>query len=88
MTPDIGSTAFTALVGRIPIRGTVQDPFPFYVLIGADNLAANGLELPEIAGVITALGDWNLSCVRGRLLSATFIFTSHGTDGPAPPVAR
>jgi hypothetical protein len=72
-----GSTAFTALVGRIPIRGTVQDPFPFYVLVGAENLAANGLELPEVAGVIfrgTALGDWNLSCVRGRLLSVTFVF--------------
>jgi len=72
-----GSTAFTALVGRIPIRGTVQDPFPFYVLVGPDNLAANGLELPDVAGVIfrgTALGDWNLSCVRGRLISATFVF--------------
>ncbi len=72
-----GSTAFTALVGRIPIRGRIQDPFPFYVLVGPDNLAANGLELPEVAGVIfrgTALGDWNLSCVRGRLISAPFIF--------------
>ncbi len=72
-----GSTAFTALVGRIPIRGRIQDPFPFYVLVGPDNLAANGLELPEVAGVIfrgTALGDWNLSCVRGRLISATFVF--------------
>ncbi|MGH8624133.1 MAG: hypothetical protein ACREYC_02260, partial [Gammaproteobacteria bacterium] len=57
-----GSTAFTALVGRIPIRGRIQDPFPFYVLVGPDNLAANGLELPEVAGVIfrgTTLGDWN-----------------------------
>jgi len=72
-----GSTAFTALVGRIPIRGHIQDPFPFYVLVGPDNLAANGLELPDVAGVIfrgTALGDWNLSCVRGRLVSATFVF--------------
>ncbi len=74
-----GSTAFTALVGRIPIRGRIQDPFPFYVLVGPDNLAANGLELPEVVGVIfrgTALGDWNLSCVRGRLISATFIFNN------------
>jgi hypothetical protein len=72
-----GSTAFTALVGRIPIRGNVQDPYPFYVLVGPDNLAANGMELPEVAGMIfrgTALGDWSLSCVRGRLLSVTFIF--------------
>ena len=47
------------------------------MLVGAENLAANGLALPEVAGVIfrgTALGDWNLSCVRGRLLSATFVF--------------
>ncbi len=31
--------------------------------VGADNLAANGLELPQVVGVIfrgTALGDWTL----------------------------
>src|SRR5690606_3927497 len=37
----MGSVAMTALIGRIPIDGTVNDPFPFKVLIGADNLAAN-----------------------------------------------
>jgi integrating conjugative element protein (TIGR03752 family) len=71
------STAFTALVGRIPLRGRVQDPFPFYVLVGADNLAANGLKLPEVAGIVfrgEAFGDLNLSCVRGALISATWIF--------------
>jgi integrating conjugative element protein (TIGR03752 family) len=71
------STAFTALVGRIPLRGRVQDPFPFYVLVGADNLVANGLKLPEVAGIVfrgEAFGDLNLSCVRGDLISATWVF--------------
>ena len=39
----IGSTAMTALIGRIPIQGQVRDPMPFKVITGAENLAANGL---------------------------------------------
>ena len=42
------STAFSALVGRIPAGGQVQDPMPFKVLIGADNLAANGHQIPGL----------------------------------------
>ncbi|PLY14962.1 MAG: TIGR03752 family integrating conjugative element protein, partial [Sedimenticola sp.] len=37
----IGSTAMTALVGRVPVQGQVRDPMPFKVITGADNLAAN-----------------------------------------------
>lgn len=73
----IGSTAMTALIGRVPIDGTVNDPYPFKVLIGADNLAANGIELPDVAGAVvsgTASGDWTLSCVRGQIRSVTFVF--------------
>jgi integrating conjugative element protein (TIGR03752 family) len=73
----IGSTAFTALIGRIPIRGRVQDPWPFKVITGAANLAANGLKLPEVAGMVwsgTAVGDWTLGCVRGWVTSVTFVF--------------
>ena len=73
----MGSVAMTALIGRVPIDGTVNDPFPFKVLIGADNLTANGIELPEVAGAIvsgTASGDWTLSCVRGAIRSMTFVF--------------
>ncbi len=40
----------TALLGRIPINGTVTDPYPFKVLIGKDNLTANGIELPDVEG--------------------------------------
>ena len=73
----IGSTAMTALVGRVPIQGQVRDPMPFKVITGADNLAANGLSVPGVQGMVwsgTAIGDWSLSCVTGRLDSVTFVF--------------
>lgn len=72
-----GSVAMTALIGRVPINGTVSDPYPFKLLIGEDNLTANGIELPDVAGAVvsgTASGDWTLSCVRGRITSLTFVF--------------
>jgi integrating conjugative element protein (TIGR03752 family) len=73
----IGSVAMTALLGRVPINGTVSDPYPFKILIGHDNLIANGVELPEVESAVmsgTASGDWTLSCVRGQITSITFIF--------------
>ena len=73
----IGSTAMTALVGRVPVKGKVQDAMPFKLLVGADNLAANGITIPGVEGMVwsgTAVGDWTLSCVTGRLTSVTFVF--------------
>jgi cell division protein ZapB len=73
----IGSTAMTALVGRVPVQGQVHDPMPFKVLVGKDNLAANGLKIPGLQGMVwsgTAIGDWTLSCVSGQLESVTFVF--------------
>lgn len=73
----VGSRAMTALLGRVPINGTVTDPYPFKVLIGKDNLTANGIDLPDVEGAIvsgTASGDWTLSCVRGQVNSITFVF--------------
>jgi integrating conjugative element protein (TIGR03752 family) len=73
----MGSLGMTALIGRVPIGGTVSDPYPFKVIIGRDNLEANGIELPDITGAVmsgTAVGDWTLSCVRGNIESITFIF--------------
>ncbi len=73
----IGSTVMTALVGRVPVQGQVRDPMPFKVITGADNLTANGLTVPGVQGMVwsgTAIGDWTLSCVTGRLDSVTFVF--------------
>nr|WP_298411673.1 TIGR03752 family integrating conjugative element protein [uncultured Halomonas sp.] len=73
----MGSLAMTALLGRVPVDGTVNDPYPFKVMIGRDNLTANGIELPEVKAAVasgTATGDWTLSCVRGNVTSLTFVF--------------
>ena len=73
----IDSTALTALVGRVPVQGQVRDPMPFKVITGSENLAANGFTVPGVRGMVwsgTAIGDWTLSCVTGRLDSVTFVF--------------
>lgn len=73
----MGSLSITALLGRVPVDGTVNDPYPFKVMIGKDNLTANGIELPEVKAAVasgTATGDWTLSCVRGNITSLTFVF--------------
>lgn len=74
----IGSTTMTALIGRVPVNGKVQEPVPFKVIIGRANLAANGLEVPpEITGMVVSgktVGDWALSCAYGNVESATFLF--------------
>lgn len=83
----IGSTTMTALIGRVPVQGQVRDPMPFKVITGADNLAANGLTIPGVRGMIwtgTAVGDWTLSCVTGQLESVTFVFD----DGTIRTVSR
>jgi len=67
----------TALVGRIPIKGVVTDPYPFKIVISDDNLAANGLRIPHLLQMIVSgycEGDLNLVSVRGWITSLTFIF--------------
>src|SRR3546814_1881569 len=48
----MGSVAMTALIGRVPIDGTVNDPYPFKILVGPDNLTANGIDIPDVAGAV------------------------------------
>lgn len=73
----IDSTAMSAMIGRIPSDGNVEDPYPIKVITGKNNLAANGLDIPEISHMIftgTAVGDWTLSCVRADITSVTYVF--------------
>jgi integrating conjugative element protein (TIGR03752 family) len=73
-----GVTAMTSLIGRVPIDGRVTDPMQFKAIVGRDNLAANGWELPDdLAGMIVtgvAIGDMALSCSEGKVRSITFVF--------------
>ena len=81
--PDLsvlgGASALTSLVGRIyEDEESIINPYPIRVLIGRDNLTASFKELPpEIEAMIFggfAVGDWTLSCVKGVLTAATFVF--------------
>ena len=76
-TTLLNATALTALVGRIPVKGRLQDPWRFKIIIGSENLAANGHRIPQLAGMLwagTARGDFSLSCVSGNVDTATFIY--------------
>lgn len=67
----------TALVGRIPVKGVVTDPYPFKIVMSDDNLAANGLRIPHLSQMIVSgycEGDLNLGSVRGWVTSLTFVF--------------
>lgn len=67
----------TALVGRIPIKGVVTDPYPFKIVFSDDTLAANGLCVPNLKKMIVSgysEGDLNLVSARGWVTSLTFVF--------------
>src|SRR5690606_18944269 len=64
------AVALTALIGRVPVSGSVVDPFPVKLVLGQDNLAANGYHIPGLDGIILdgiAKGDWTLGCVSVQL---------------------
>ena len=74
----VGVTSMTSIIGRVPIDGRVTDPMQFKAIVGRDNLAANGFELPpDLEGMIVtgiAIGDMALSCSEGKVRSITFVF--------------
>ena len=81
-------TSMSAIVGRIPVDGRVTDPMQFKLIIGPENLAANGNFLPrDLSGIIMsgiAIGDMNLQCSEGLIQSMTFVFN----DGTIQTVSQ
>jgi integrating conjugative element protein (TIGR03752 family) len=73
-----GAIAMSPLIGRTPIDGKVPDPYTFKVILGAKNLAANGIDIPpDIQGIVAsgvAEGDMLGHCARGEITSMTFVF--------------
>lgn len=68
----------TPLIGRIPVKGVVTDPYPFKIVIADDTLAANGWRVPHLKQMIVSgysEGDLNLVSTRGWVTSLTFVFT-------------
>lgn len=67
----------TALLGVIPVEGSILDPIRFKVITGNTNMATNGLYIPGVRNIVwsgIAVGNREMSCVRGELYSVTFTF--------------
>ena len=73
----LDAVAMTAMIGRVPIGDKLKDPFPVKIIVGNNNLATNGLNIPGLDGIVfegIATGNWNLSCASVALTAATFTF--------------
>ena len=72
------NTTLTALLGIVPNEeGSVLDPIRFKLITGAENLASNGHLIPGIRDIVwsgVAIGNREMSCVRGEVHSVTFTF--------------
>ncbi len=69
----------TALVGIVPnMQGSVVDPIRFKLITGNTNMATNRQFLPagvrDIVWSGIAIGNREMSCVRGEITSVTFTF--------------
>ena len=84
----LSGLSLTALVGRIPRGGAVQDPWPFVVVSQTDNLTANGVRLPQLRGILwrgVVRGDAVLSCASASIRSLVYVFddgTFHVAKAP------
>lgn len=73
----LGAKAMTALIGRVPVSGRLEDPYPVKLIVGSNNLASNGHSIHGLDGIIfdgVAKGDWNLGCVSVNIIGGTYIF--------------
>ncbi|ODM56065.1 integrating conjugative element protein [Vibrio harveyi] len=83
----LDAIAMNSIIGRVPIGGKVNNPFRFKVILGPENLATNGLYIPNLVDVVasgTAQGDFVLECARGDVDSLTYTFsdgTVHTVEG-------
>lgn len=73
----VNNSTMTPLVGRVPFRNNLRDPFRFKLITGATNLATNGHRIPGIVNAVWtgyAVGVREQSCVRAYLDTVTFTF--------------
>ena len=71
------SNTMTALLGVIPVEGSILDPIRFKLITGQTNMATNGHFIPGVRNIVwsgIAIGNREMACVRGELYSATFTF--------------
>lgn len=77
-SPLLHSVTLSTLIGRVPKRGNVFEPFNFFVQTGSDNWTSQDHQIPFLERAIwrgVATGDKDLQCIRGSLTSVTFVFS-------------
>jgi len=77
-SPLLNSMTLSTLIGRVPKGGQVFEPFNFYIQTGIDNWTSQDHDIPYLERAIwrgVATGDKDLECIRGALVSVTFVFT-------------
>lgn len=70
-------TSMSTMIGRVPISGSLSNPFRFKALVSSENLASNGLYIPNLKDMVVSgylEGDMLLQCLRGTIDSATYTF--------------
>lgn len=73
----VHNSTMTPLIGRVPFRNNLRDPFRFKLITGATNLATNGHRIPGIVNAVWtgyAVGVREQSCVRAYIDTVTFTF--------------
>lgn len=77
-SPLLHSVTLSTLIGRVPKRGNVFEPFNFYIQTGSENWTSQDHQIPFLERAIwrgVATGDKDLQCIRGALTSVTFVFS-------------
>lgn len=77
-SPLLNSVTLSTLIGRVPKGGQVFEPFNFYIQTGMDNWTSQDHEIPFLERAIwrgVATGDKDLECIRGKVLTVTFVFS-------------
>jgi integrating conjugative element protein (TIGR03752 family) len=72
------NTTMTALMGVVPNKSNaVKNLMRFKVITGSENIASNGLLLPDVKNIIWtgyAIGNREMECVQATVDTATFTF--------------
>ena len=77
-SPLLHSVTLSTLIGRVPKRGNVFEPFNFFIQTGSENWTSQDHQVPFLERAIwrgVATGDKDLQCIRGALTSVTFVFS-------------
>ncbi|MBD0788036.1 TIGR03752 family integrating conjugative element protein [Vibrio sp. Y2-5] len=70
-------TAMSTMIGRVPVGGSLTNPYRFKALVSSENMASNGIFIPNLKDMVVSgylEGDMLLKCLRGNIDSATYTF--------------